>query len=103
MAGYSSYSMSNNAVAAYERGLMPFSKLPKAVRDAVTAWEQALPARNKREHLAEEWHHTSKRFNVTYFYCPNVITDTDECPICESEHIPPHYLRRFQCVSKHPT
>jgi len=57
MAGYSGYSMSNNAVAAYEDGLVPASKIP------------GIPAALVKSYCyPSEWHHTSCQFNKTNFY-----------------------------------
>jgi hypothetical protein len=57
MAGYSDYSMSNNAVDAYARGLRPASKIP------------GVPAALVRQYCRpDEWHHTSARYNETNFY-----------------------------------
>ena len=70
MAGYADdRSMSNNAVAAYERGLRPRSKWNKRdILDALPANKRAAlhldsyPFAFLREHFPswEEWHHTSK-------------------------------------------
>lgn len=58
MAGYYGYSMSNNAVDAYENGRFPASKIGRGI-----------PVKLIREHCGEgEYHHTSKHYNVTYFY-----------------------------------
>jgi hypothetical protein len=60
MSGYCGYSMSNNAVAAYEGGKMPASKLAKALKVSTTAVRAILSP--------SEWHHTSSKFNETDFY-----------------------------------
>ena len=82
MAGYADgYSMSNNAVAAYERGLRPRSKWNKRdILDALPADKRAelhldkYPLAFLREHFLslEEWHHTSKQYNCTDFYLPRI-------------------------------
>lgn len=82
MAGYADdYSMSNNAVAAYERGLRPRSKWNKRdILDALPADKRAAlhldsyPLAFLREHFLswEEWHHTSKQYNQTDFYLPRI-------------------------------
>lgn len=66
MAGYNwSRGMSNNAVWAYEEGLLPYSKL--------SAWQKrAVDAGAVR---AREWHHTSAKFNRTNFFD---VADFDE-------------------------
>lgn len=56
--------MSVNAVDAYDRGLLPASKIARKIGRGVTAADVAAvlnPA---------EWHHTSARFNKTNFYKP---------------------------------
>ena len=56
MAGYDGFSMSNNAVDAYNRGLVPAYKtgVPPELLDLYVG--------------ADEWHHTSSRYNATNFY-----------------------------------
>lgn len=59
MAGYNGFSMSNNAVAAYNNGLVPASKIP------------GVPAALVKEHCRPtEWHHSSKNYNRVDFYDP---------------------------------
>ena len=81
MAGYDNYSMSNNAVAAYQTGEKPKSKWTKKdiieeLRDQsedlkvdIKALEK-LPVLTLREIalVQSSWHHTSSHFNQTYFY-----------------------------------
>jgi hypothetical protein len=56
MAGYDGFSMSNNAIAAYRRGL-------------VTAKDTGIPAHLVEEYCRyEEYHHTSSMYNSTPFY-----------------------------------
>ena len=94
MAGYNGYSMSNNAVTAYEDGEKPLSKWTKA--DILSAIEEQeielkcsieklekLPVKVlKRVGLTySSWHHTSNHYNRTDFYFLDVdrIQDlTDE-------------------------
>ena len=60
--GYQGYSMSNNAVLAYEEGLLPASKI------------KGVPPVLIREFCRyNEWHHTSKRFNKVNFYDPTYV------------------------------
>lgn len=74
MAGYSGYSMSNNAVSAYGRGAVPKSKITKNWMQAHGLLEffgsaKKLKAAIAAEHItADEWHHTSKKFNCTDFF-----------------------------------
>ena len=93
MAGYSGYSMSNNAVAAYENGEKPLSKWKKAdILEAVKTQEvelkcspsklQKLPAVLLKEICLcySSWHHTSSHYNETKFYMLNaeyleILTD----------------------------
>lgn len=90
MAGYADdFSMSNNAIDAYDRGLRPRSKWTKSdILDALPANARAYlqldeyPLEFLREYFLypEEWHHTSKLYNKTEFYRPriNSIDDTPE-------------------------
>lgn len=86
MAGYDGYSMSNNAVAAYEAGEAPWSK----ARVIVAGWIVVKPkimarigAASKKEIMEllsvgkkrkvffrSSWHHTSKKYNCTDFFNP---------------------------------
>lgn len=74
MSGYYGYSMSNNAVAAYECGIMPMSKWTKsAILAECGAKAEMLSkltvAELRRELLYfSEWHHTSCHYNATDFY-----------------------------------
>lgn len=83
MAGYHGYSMSNNAVEAYDRGLMPRSKWTKSdILDELTDLLKGEEAKAKIEVLAKmptekvrsyclnykERHHTGKYYNYTDFY-----------------------------------
>lgn len=85
MAGYSGYSMSNNAVDAYESGEKPRSKWTKAaILNAIEAevLNGTLSLQCNIEKLKQaplsflrtkvlqyaSWHHTSKYFNRTDFY-----------------------------------
>lgn len=89
-AGYHGYSMSNNAVAAYEDGEMPLSKWTKT---AILNELVELDANPEIIELAKKmtvkqlkdiflykssWHHTSKMYNKTDFYSvnPDVSMDT---------------------------
>ena len=59
MAGYNNFSMSNNAVAAYDRGLCPASKI------------KGVPAHLVGMYCtASEWHHSSKQYNKVDFFDP---------------------------------
>ena len=60
MAGYSGYSKSNNALDAEADGLFPASKLKLKGVTAVKVREFFEPW---------EWHHTSKNYNRTNYYC----------------------------------
>ncbi len=69
MAGYNGFSMSNNAVDAYARGLLPASKAAREFGFKSTAAVRACVH-------PSEWHHTSKEFNATDFYdVPGTIRD----------------------------
>ena len=84
MAGYKGYSMSNNAVTAYNKGERPYSKWSK--KDIIEAIEEALLdgviVRFDLKLLKStilrvlrvvflklsSWHHTSKFYNKTNFF-----------------------------------
>ena len=88
MGGYAGYSMSNNAVAAYEGGERPLSKWTKKailarIVELIAESEEngdiveidfdfikALPLKSLKEFILYEssWHHTSKMYNRTGFY-----------------------------------
>lgn len=65
MSGYNWPSgMSNNAVAAYNNGLCPASKI------------SGIPASLVEKFCApEEWHHASKFFNKVNFYNPDAVRE----------------------------
>lgn len=92
MAGYYGYSMSNNAMDAYDAGLKPLSKWRKSdILKAVKEWadendynftleklEKVKVSVLKDELLfSSEWHHTSSHFNQTDFY------ELNECKLEE--------------------
>ena len=99
MAGYYGFSMSNNAVDAYESGEKPLSKWTKtdiiaAIEDAISEEELTLlccieklkkaPVTVLKDLCLEysSWHHTSKYYNKTDFYSLNIdrlerLTDED--------------------------
>lgn len=75
MAGYSGFSMSNNAVAAYRSGEMPLSKWGKAeILEAIGEFSSLDFSKLTKKELQDflyksSWHHTSKHYNCTEFYC----------------------------------
>lgn len=96
MAGYNGYSMSNNAVTAYEFGEKPKSKwkknqIMKELKEAGIEAEK-LSAINKLSAKAvkknflykSSWHHTSSHYNRTEFYS----VDTDKAEEIELDQIP---------------
>lgn len=81
MAGYSGWSMSNNAVAAYEDGEKPLSKWTKAdIFETIEEREielkcsidelRKIPVKILKEICLtySSWHHTSNHYNKTDFY-----------------------------------
>ena len=85
MAGYNGWSMSNNAVAAYEDGEKPLSKWTKTdIFDAINEQEvelkcsieklKKLPVKVLKEIclIYSSWHHTSNHYNKTDFYSLDV-------------------------------
>ncbi len=98
-AGYHGYSMSNNAVAAYEDGEMPLSKWTKTAILNELVEQEANPdiiALAKKMTVAQlkdiflyksSWHHTSKMYNRTDFYSvnPDVPMDVIETALNTAE------------------
>lgn len=85
MAGYNGWSMSNNAVEAYENGEKPLSKWTKAdIFNAIAGQEIELKcSKDKIRKLSAKalkevclhktsWHHTSNHYNRTDFYSLNI-------------------------------
>ena len=84
MAGYNGWSMSNNAVAAYEDGDKPLSKWTKS--DIFNAINEQVEIKCSIEKLKKlpvkvlkgiclrcsSWHHTSSYYNQTDFYSLDV-------------------------------
>jgi hypothetical protein len=81
MAGYNGYSMSNNAVSAYEDGEKPLSKWTKfSIIETIENAEISIPeekmqtlknlkvAQLKTLLYNSSWHHTSNHYNKTEFY-----------------------------------
>lgn len=85
MAGYHGYSMSNNAIDAYDNGEMPMSKWSKeAIIEGIEEWIdeedielkcsleeiKKLPLGFLRKYFLEysSWHHTGKYYQETLFY-----------------------------------
>lgn len=81
--GYAGWSMSKNAVAAYEQGEKPKSKWTKAAMlSAIEEMCETVGVKFTAEKLKgfsksdlfekffyeSSWHHTSKFCNITYFY-----------------------------------
>lgn len=87
MSGYNGYSMSNNAVMAYDNGEKPYSKWTKAeiLREAA---DQGLHSDLAKKLTVAEarglflkwssWHHTSSMYNRTDFYVVDATDVTDE-------------------------
>lgn len=85
MAGYNGFSMSNNAVEAYENGEKPLSKWTKTdIFEAINEQEvelkcsieklKKLPVKVLKEICLtySSWHHTSNHYNKTDFYSLDV-------------------------------
>ena len=84
MAGYYGFSMSNNAIQAYEDGEKPFSKWTKAAifeaiaensdiynfNSGIIAELRKMPVKALKSLvlIKTSWHHTSSHFNRTDFY-----------------------------------
>lgn len=93
MAGYNGYSMSNNAVAAYEDGEMPLSKWSKSALlercgERADELSRLTVAELRRELLTKSsWHHTSNHYNRTDFYSFDADALADLTPARISEII----------------
>lgn len=85
MSGYNGWSMSNNAVQAYEDGEKPLSKWTKAeILDTIKKQEielrcsvenlRRIPVKVLKEVCLKysSWHHTSNHYNRTNFYSLDV-------------------------------
>lgn len=98
MAGYKGYSMSNNAVNAYENGEKPFSKWTKAdivreIRNSELEFNfsmekiKKVPVKVLRDRclIKTSWHHTSSYYNTTDFYSVDLdfLTEVDDKKIDE--------------------
>lgn len=92
MAGYmQDYSMSVNAVIAYEEGKKPLSKWSKGdilalCGDKAEALKKlTLPELRRALLSCSEWHHTSSHFNATdfYFFDEDLLEEIDEDRIAE--------------------
>ena len=73
MAGYNGYSMSNNAVAAYDDGLAPASKWVEFLKNFSPVFKGIVARDIIAGADADEWHHTSKQYNRTNFYSRNTL------------------------------
>ena len=119
MAGYDNYSMSNNAVMAYETGEKPKSKWTKKeiieeLRDQSEYLNvdinelKKLPISTLREIalVQSSWHHTSSYFNRTAFYIVDASRIEEEDLKIEKKEITEkrvraHYLE-WSGTRKHP-
>lgn len=98
MSGYNGYSMSNNAVSAYNNGMMPRSKWTKAAiiaayadlgadPDLIVALRKAPAAAVKDACLYKaEWHHTSCWYNSTDFYAVDEDVTTERIATYSAAH-----------------
>ena len=107
MAGYSGFSMSNNAVDAYENGEKPLSKWKKSdIVEAVESYRQEnellfsmelfkkipLPVMKEKFLYKKSYHHTSSHYNRTDFYTIDDVEldelsdDRIESIICEGKN-----------------
>ena len=75
MAGYRGYSMSNNAVSAYDDGEKPLSRWSKsdvisAIADELGVNESDIELKYPYRYYLKRtsWHHTSSKYNKTDFY-----------------------------------
>ncbi len=79
--GYHGYSMSNNAVDAYNRGKAPLSKITTQMlieAGWIYSRKLAMALAKKGEWQPSEWHHTSKYYNKTDFYDVDELMDIED-------------------------
>jgi hypothetical protein len=74
MAGYSGYSKSNNALKAEREGKFPKTIAQKVLREVLlNVFSVKITTKEAKEILEKsvpcEWHHTSKNYNATDYYC----------------------------------
>lgn len=102
MAGYNGWSMSNNAVQAYEDGEMPLSKwtkktlvyelsnAPDTEPEEVAKVLKPYPLKEVKDKclVYAGWHHTSSRYNRTAFYALDDFEDLAdlECRLSGKEN-----------------
>lgn len=98
MSGYNGYSMSNNAVQAYEDGEMPLSKWNKStILEAIQNSDEITDDKKQVLHSLSagqlktlltysSWHHTSNHYNKTEFYRIDVDKIND-MSISDLQHI----------------
>lgn len=113
MAGYNGYSMSNNAVNAYNTGEKPLSKWSKtAIIEAIKDYIEENTDQTfnfnidelKKVTIAElktflyqsSWHHTSNHYNRTDFYS----LDTDKIDDLTSDIIKEMVMKKVNKIKK---
>jgi hypothetical protein len=77
MAGYNGYSKSNNAVHAENEGRYPLTIAAK-ILSSYFGVSQKKVKEFLKEKGTSEYHHTSKFYNVTYYYDVNEIIEAQE-------------------------
>tara|TARA_Y100000361_G_C11141070_1_gene335090 strand:- start:233 stop:784 length:552 start_codon:yes stop_codon:yes gene_type:complete len=65
--GYYGYSKSNNAYDAEEEGKFPLTRASKILAKKLK-WSQAKSKDFLQNIGHDEWHHTSCKYNITYYY-----------------------------------
>ena len=73
MAGYNEYSKSNNAIDAEDSGHYPITKALEIVCK-YTGIKKSLVRKIIRSIKTNEYHHTSKYYNITYYYDTENLT-----------------------------
>ncbi len=116
MAGYYGYSMSNNAVEAYEDGEMPLSKWTKTeimsrLKEYEVSEEMLTELKKlKKQQLKDllltksSWHHTSSYYNETDFYTIDdealeelTLEKIRELATCEPTKENPETPEKWEC------
>lgn len=83
--------MSNNAVAARSSGRLPAT-------DAAREWGFKSAKALREVISSNEWHHTSKKFNITYFY--DVEEKYNDCNLQDFAAIFPNLNKRGKEIAK---
>ena len=106
MSGYDiARGMSNNAVAAYESGLVPLSRINKKLLDACEIKESVKFVQwlgQNRYWEAEEWHHSGKNFynEINFYNLPRLAEMLKKGELISSDGETTYNLSNVQAIYK---